>query len=246
MRATTAAFRTLSPSNDHDLFFAQGYVEGSDRLFQMDLLRRLMLGELADSLRPGGAAARRTRTRDSGSAIVRRSGSGSMRSRREILGAFSDGVNAAMAREPLPVEFRLLAYRPEPWTPQDSLAVAMATVLDLTDDWNDIEPRDAAYRAGGCSATTRSFRFTDPCYDAPVLLGLAHVAAGSACKRDAARAASLSICSKIRARRSGATSGPPAQLIRATGAPCSPTIRTSACGCRAFGIWSTCARRDFA
>ena len=71
---------------------------------------------------------------------------------REILGAFSDGVNAAMAREPLPVEFRLMAYRPERWTPQDSLAVAMATVLDLTDDWNDIEPRDAAYRAGGLRA----------------------------------------------------------------------------------------------
>jgi len=34
--------------NEHDMFFAQGYVEGSDRLFQMDLLRRFILGELAE------------------------------------------------------------------------------------------------------------------------------------------------------------------------------------------------------
>src|SRR6202042_2216817 len=34
--------------NDHDMFFAQGYAEGSDRLFQMDVLRRFILGELAE------------------------------------------------------------------------------------------------------------------------------------------------------------------------------------------------------
>ena len=34
--------------NEHDLFFAQGYAEGSDRLFQMDLLRRFVKGQLAE------------------------------------------------------------------------------------------------------------------------------------------------------------------------------------------------------
>src|ERR1700729_1313982 len=34
--------------NEHDLFYAQGYAEGSDRLFQMDLLRRYVRGELAE------------------------------------------------------------------------------------------------------------------------------------------------------------------------------------------------------
>ena len=46
--ATTAASRTSSPSNEHDLFFAEGYAEGSDRLFQMDLLRRFVQGELSE------------------------------------------------------------------------------------------------------------------------------------------------------------------------------------------------------
>ena len=38
----------ISAQNEHDLFFAQGYVEASDRLFQMDLLRRFIDGRLAE------------------------------------------------------------------------------------------------------------------------------------------------------------------------------------------------------
>ena len=48
--------------NEHDLFFAQGYAEGSDRLFQMDLLRRFVKGELAEVLgRPALASDERER-----------------------------------------------------------------------------------------------------------------------------------------------------------------------------------------
>src|SRR5262249_12615021 len=46
----------LRAQNEHDLFFAEGYVEGSDRLFQLDLLRRFVKGDLAEVL-GGGALA---------------------------------------------------------------------------------------------------------------------------------------------------------------------------------------------
>jgi penicillin G amidase len=169
--------------NEHDLFFAQGYAEGADRLFQMDLLRRFVLGELAEVFGHGALEhdklEREVPVRAIASAQWQRLDLPS----REILGAFSEGVNAAMEREPLPVEFRLLAYRPRPWTPQDSLAVAMATVLDLTDDWNSIEPRDAAYRTGGTRLLHALFPLTDACYDAPVTTGLDGIGPGAACNR---------------------------------------------------------------
>ena len=175
----------ISAANDHDLIFAQGYVEGSDRLFQMDLLRRVMLGQLAAIFGPA-ALQHDERERDVPvRAIAQAQWDRLDPSSRALLGAFSDGVNAAMQREPLPIEFRILAYRPQPWTPQDSLVVAMATVLDLTDDWNDIAPRDAAYRRGGARLYDRLFPFTDPCYDAPVLGGLSRIGAGPSCKRAA-------------------------------------------------------------
>ena len=172
--------------NDHDLFFAQGYAEGADRLFQMDLLRRFVLGELAEVFGPGALQHDKLEREVPVRAIASAQWQQLDLPSREILGAFSEGVNAAMAREPLPVEFRLLAYQPRPWTPQDSLAVAMATVLDLTDDWNDIEPRDAAYRRGGTRLLRALFPLTDPCYDAPVTAGLRGMGPGAACNRNVA------------------------------------------------------------
>src|SRR5665213_2308100 len=40
----------IRAGNEHDMFFAQGFVEGSDRLFQIDLLRRYVEGTLAEVL----------------------------------------------------------------------------------------------------------------------------------------------------------------------------------------------------
>jgi penicillin amidase len=170
-------------SNEHDAIFAQGYVEGSDRLFQMDLLRRFTLGELAEIFGPAALAHDESEREIPVRTIVVSQWQRLDLQSRELLGAFSDGVNAAMEREPTPVEFRLLAYRPRPWTPLDSLAVAMATVLDLTDDWDDIAPRDDAYRRGGAKLYNQRFPMSDPCYDAPVLEGLARIALGPSCRR---------------------------------------------------------------
>jgi penicillin G amidase len=172
--------------NDRDLFFAQGYVEASDRLFQMDTLRRYVFGELAEVFGSGAL-----KTDEDQRAVPVRAIVGAQWRRldapsRAILVAFSQGVNAAMEREPLPVEFRLLGYRPQPWTPQDSLAVGMATVLDLIDDWNAVASRDEAFRRGGFALLEARFPFTDPCYDAPVLAGLAGMGPGPNCRRHVA------------------------------------------------------------
>jgi penicillin G amidase len=173
-------------ANEHDLFFAEGYVEGSDRLFQMDLLRRYVKGELAEVF---GSAALPSDVKQRAVPIRRMvdaQWAGLNVRARETLGAFSDGVNAAIAREPLPVEFRMLGYKPLPWEPEDSMAVSMATVLDLIDDWNAILPRDRAYGNGGLAALDAAFPLSDPCYDAPVLAGLAGIGPGAPCTSRAA------------------------------------------------------------
>ena len=173
----------------------------------------------------------------------RRSGSGFPRRSREILGAFSDGVNAAMEREPLPVEFRILAYRPAPWTPRDSLAVAMVTVLDLIDDWDAIARRDAPIAAAGLALLDARFPFTDPCYDAPVLAGLARIAPGPALpapRRDAGARARRRAPAD-RQQRVGRRREPHAASSRAARQRSAPR----SCRCPACGICSICARRAF-
>jgi penicillin G amidase len=169
--------------NEHDLFFAQGYAEGSDRLFQMDLLRRYVRGQLAEVFGSAALQADEEARAVPIAAMVDGQWNALDVRQRKLLNAFSDGVNAAMQREPLPVEFRMLAYKPAPWTPDDSLVVSMATVLDLIDDWNEVARRDRAYRKGGLAALAARFPFTDPCYDAPVTGGLAAMGPGPACTK---------------------------------------------------------------
>ncbi|HZY98367.1 MAG TPA: penicillin acylase family protein [Candidatus Baltobacteraceae bacterium] len=167
--------------NERDLFFAQGYAEASDRLFQMDLQRRYVEGALAEVF---GKVALHSDERERAvpvRAIVLAQWQRLDVHSRDVLQAFADGANAAMEREPLPVEFRLLAYRPQPWRPFDTLAIGMAEVLDLIDDWNEVANRDAAFRKGGESLLDALYPMSDPCYDAPVTAGLGAIGPGKPC-----------------------------------------------------------------
>ncbi|MBV9737790.1 MAG: penicillin acylase family protein, partial [Candidatus Eremiobacteraeota bacterium] len=149
----------ISAQNEHDLFFAQGFSEGSDRLFQIDLTRHAVYGRLAEWF--GGRALEadeRARIIDV-RGIVDRQLAKMSRAQRAELQAFSDGVNAAVRQQPLPFEYRLLFIRPEPWRPQDSLAVGFATVLVLSDSYRDVLERDAG--------SLGMYPLSDSKYDAP-------------------------------------------------------------------------------
>jgi penicillin amidase len=155
--------------NAHDMMFAQGYAEASDRLFQMDLLRRFVYGRLAEvlgaSVLPADENARIVDIK----AIVAQQWSSLDARERMLVQAFSDGVNAGMRSQPLPPEFHLLLYKPEPWQPQDSLAVGMATVLDLIDPWDDVIRRASVASAVKQVPIQDLYSITDPAYDVPLM-----------------------------------------------------------------------------
>ena len=155
----------IAAANEHDLYLAEGYAEGSDRLFQMELTRRFALGRLSEVMGakalPIDVAQRYYDLRD----VVARQWQHLSARDRAALAAFSDGVNAAMRTQALPVEFRLLLYRPEPWEPTDSLAVSLAVSTALGDSWRDVLARDAVWRRGGASEYERYYPLSDPAYD---------------------------------------------------------------------------------
>jgi penicillin G amidase len=168
----------IRAGSDYDLYFAEGFAEGQDRLFQLDLLRRFVYGDLSEILGKAALASDERSRVVPVREIVEAQWMKLSAQEREALQAFADGVNAATKHESTPVEFRVLDYDMTPWRPQDSLAVSFATVLDLTDDWNDIAAR-----------IENEPPLTDPCFDAPVTEGLAHIADPSRCTTSAARAA---------------------------------------------------------
>ena len=118
-----------------DLVFAQGFVTAQDRLFQMDTLRRHAAGELAailgPSLLPHDKLQRTLQIRAAAEHATAQLPADQM----HLLEAYARGVNGAIAQQSasLPVEFRILGYKPAPWTPRDSVLVSLAMFQELTD-----------------------------------------------------------------------------------------------------------------
>ena len=129
----------------HDLFFGQGYVQAQDRFFEMDFRRHVTAGTLSELF---GRDALKT------DMFVRTLGWRRVAEQelpllstdtRDYLQAFSDGVNAYLADHSgarLSLEYAVLQldgvnYKPQPWTPVDSLAWLKAMAWDLGSNIDD-------------------------------------------------------------------------------------------------------------
>jgi penicillin G amidase len=114
---------------------AQGYVMAQDRLWQLDLLRRVARGQLSEIL---GARTLQIdkdfRTLGLGRVADREATTLEPEPRR-ILEAYARGVNEFIAQHGsnLPLEFSLLGYKPQPWKPADTLAISGYMYRTLAD-----------------------------------------------------------------------------------------------------------------
>jgi penicillin amidase len=122
-----------------DAIFLQAYVTAQDRMWQMDAIRRLAAGELAEVA--GAAAlesdreARRMllpRVADAQEGLLNPEA-------RRIYAAYARGVNFYLEthRGRLPLEFTLLNYHPRPWRLRDSVLVGLQMYRTLTPSWRD-------------------------------------------------------------------------------------------------------------
>ncbi len=113
----------IQAATQDDLFFAQGFVQAQDRLFQMDLWRRSAQGRLAEVLGANfigrDAMTRRIQYRGRLDEEWASYGPGT----RAIASAFVRGINAwvAIARERPPAAFVLAGWGPDFWRPEDLL-----------------------------------------------------------------------------------------------------------------------------
>lgn len=122
--------------NFHDLYFAVGVLHAQDRLFQMDLSRRLARGQLSEVV--GKAALKKD-------AQMRTLGLGAAadssfqildEDTKSLYRAYADGVNAVMKARGFvaPPEYVLLRKQPARWEPSDGVAVFKAVAYGLSGD----------------------------------------------------------------------------------------------------------------
>ena len=160
----------IRAQNTDDLYFAQGYVMAQDRLWQMDLLRRAAAGELSEIL---GASTveidRRFRVLGLQQAAERDAAQASFDFRGPAE-AFARGVNRFIEDHcsSLPIEFRLLRYRPTPWRVADTLLIVGYMYESLTSTWRWDLNRAAVSKRLGTQRAADFYDDTSP-YDHPIV-----------------------------------------------------------------------------
>lgn len=137
----------IEAATEDDLYFAQGYVTASDRLWQMDLLRRTARGELAEIFGTLALGEDKRRRLYGFARVSEETAAQIPADARRVLDAYARGVNAYIAThddkpdgKPLPREFIILGYRPRAWTAADTLVVGKIFAEVLTRSWqSDIQ-----------------------------------------------------------------------------------------------------------
>lgn len=108
--------------NDHDLFLAQGYLTAKDRLWQMEFQTHFAGGRISEIVGEKGLGSDQFQRRMGSVYGAENSYQGMKEDPKAALAlnAYSDGVNAyisGLSERELPLEYKLLNYKPEPWTP---------------------------------------------------------------------------------------------------------------------------------
>jgi penicillin G amidase len=122
-------------NNEHDLYFAVGYIMAQERLWQMDLIRRATTGRLSELLGKEYAQTdlflRSLNIPEKSKTVVESADPAIISS----MQAYADGVNKYIEEKGgrLPPEFKILSYKPEPWTLIDMANIIGYMGWDLAD-----------------------------------------------------------------------------------------------------------------
>lgn len=123
--------------NEHDLFFAQGYVHAQDRLWQIDIMRRAGEGRLSEVFGSSTLSYDKLFKTIGIQRIAEKLESQLHPESQQILQAYSDGINAFIHshRGNYPIEFDMLNYVPEDWQPVHTLIVSRMMAWELNLSW---------------------------------------------------------------------------------------------------------------
>ncbi|MGI9085599.1 MAG: penicillin acylase family protein [Aeromicrobium sp.] len=137
-----------------DLFFAQGYVQAQDRFYEMDFRRHVTAGRLSELVGEAGLDTDEFVRTLGWRRVAQQEYAELDMGTRTLLQAYSRGVNAYVdgkSGSRLALEYAVLSltrpdYRPEPWTPVDSVAWVKAMAWDLRSNMTDEIDRAMASR----------------------------------------------------------------------------------------------------
>ncbi len=140
--------------NKNDLIFAQGYAHAQDRLFQMELNRKVARGKLSEIIGIKALDSDRIARTLGYERVAKQDWELFTDEEQQIIIDYCNGINAYIKSEEfkLSVEFRLLKHRPELWDPMDVASFSRLLTSLLTWGWYDEIIRAKLVEAVGMDA----------------------------------------------------------------------------------------------
>lgn len=133
-----------------DAWFVEGYTTAEDRMFQMDGLRRLAAGDLAEIVGPGALDSDRESRHLRMRRVAEQIYATMQASDKAAMEAYARGVNSYIEshRGRYGAEFTLIGYDPRPWSVVDSLLCGLQMFRNLTTSWKNKLIEQKMLRAG--------------------------------------------------------------------------------------------------
>lgn len=164
--------------HEYDAFMVYGWIQASQRFFEMDLERRLVYGRLSELV---GEDALKTdmfmrnlqlyvSVNESYNLLRQMAATDPVVAKTlEALKAFTRGVNEYLRTHDPSIEYQLLGVKPEPWSVRDSIAVAKLITYQLAFDTSDVDRLFLTYTVG-LDIIARLKLDTQP-YNEPIIKG---------------------------------------------------------------------------
>ena len=129
----------IAAASSEDAIFLQGYAMAQDRMWQMDAMRRLASGELAEVVGKSALESDQDSHRWRMERIAETQERNLVPASRVILAAYARGVNYYLEthRGRLAPEFAVLRYDPRPWRVRDSLLASLQMYRMLANTWRE-------------------------------------------------------------------------------------------------------------
>jgi penicillin amidase len=133
----------IHAANEHDLFFMEGYIHASFRLWQMDMQTRAAAGRISEVIGDKGLAYDR-KQRFKGMGYAAENSLKAMEAdprTRQMMDSYTEGINtyiSSLSYRTYPFEYKLMGFAPEPWTNLKIALLLKYMADDLTGATNDI------------------------------------------------------------------------------------------------------------
>ena len=121
---------------NNDLMFTQGWIHAQDRLWQMEMNRRVAMGRISEIFGDIGLATDRLVRTLGFNRLAKEDWDNTQAELKLLMKRYADGVNAYISAGKLPIEFKLAGVNPELWHPIDSIAWGRVMSWTLSHGWS--------------------------------------------------------------------------------------------------------------